>query len=83
MICHIMTQFEGRDAIQKGFDRLERWTHVNFMKINKAKCKEESQTQVEAVQRMDWEQPWEEGLGVVIEWETQHDPAMWTPSPES
>jgi len=30
---------EGKDDIQGDRDRLERWTHANLMKVNKAKCK--------------------------------------------
>lgn len=36
-LCEVVNTLEERDAIQRVLDSLERWTCVNFMKLNKAK----------------------------------------------
>ena len=38
-LCSVVDTLEGRDAIRRDLDRLERWVPANLMKFYKTKCK--------------------------------------------
>ena len=42
---------EGREAIQKDLDRLQKWAHVNITRFNKAMCKDIHESQSNAMHK--------------------------------
>ncbi|GAB0180792.1 mitochondrial enolase superfamily member 1 [Grus japonensis] len=72
-LCGVVDMLEGRDAIQRDRDRLERWACANLTKFNKAKCKvlHMGQRNPKHIYRLSEEwiesSPEEKDLGVLID----------------
>jgi len=69
----VVETLEGREAIQKDLDRLDKWARVKLMKFNKTKCKVlhlhwgNHQYQYRLRDEGTESSPTEKGLGVLVD----------------
>lgn len=77
---------EGRDATQRVVDRLERCKHRAVQQgevQGDALGSEQSPASLQSEWYINWEQSCRKRLRCSSYWKAQHEPAMWTCSPES